>query len=236
MADEREVFTILEDSSTGAGHGLHKRVEGDAVSGSKEHGVLPSKDSAGNFQHIPYRSAGDTASPGTPGLGYKNLAGNLQYANVRDEGQAPGDENVPALVAKDQSGNLQFLEVNASGELLVDITPGTPVDARGLVLATLASYVTVATLTLVASTAYSEIDAIGSSTFPVAWKLEQVDDMTTTIVAEGISGPGMFTVNFLPKNISRTAGASGTQQLKLSGKQLTGAASDLHGIVSALRA
>lgn len=233
MADERELFSILQETS-GAGASPHKRQEGDAVSGTNEIGVLPVKDLSGNFQHISARAAGDAPGNGISVLGGLDNAGDQQYFDLRDEGQAPGDQNFPSMVAKDGSGNLQFLTVNASGQLAVDSTPGVPKDARGSALGSIGSYVAVATLTLTASKVYESISTSASCTFPVVWKLEQVDDATTTIVAEGISGPGQFTIDFMPINVSRTAGATGTQQLKLSGKQLHGAASDMHAVVSAM--
>jgi hypothetical protein len=69
MADEREVFTILEDDLTGGGVKLPARSEGDTVAGN-EIPVLPAKDNAGNYQHIPLDATGAVivTSTSTPGV------------------------------------------------------------------------------------------------------------------------------------------------------------------------
>lgn len=59
MSDTREVFTNLEDLSSGAGLPLHKAVEGDAASGRNAHGALVAKDTAGNLIYLKTNLAGE---------------------------------------------------------------------------------------------------------------------------------------------------------------------------------
>lgn len=235
MADINELFRILKKSD-GSGEAPDLKQEGDATASSNEMPVLPAEDLAGNFQHIPLRDDGAAAPVNNiPVLPAMDLAGNLQYMPVRDEGQAAPDINVPVLPAKDAANNLQFLKVDAFGNLQVNADAGSPKDANGTAAGSPPStFVAVATLTLVASKTYDDIDASASATAATYWKLEQTDDATVTVIADGITGPGAYTSKFVPTNLRKVSGATGTQNLKLSGKQLNGVSTDLHGTITAV--
>ena len=63
MADERELFSVLANSSDGAGLGLAAKIDGNAKgaggANDNEIGVLPCEDSGGMLRHIPLNDAGD---------------------------------------------------------------------------------------------------------------------------------------------------------------------------------
>lgn len=233
MADERSLFSILEES-TGAGAAPAKKVEGDAVGGN-EMPSLVAKDLAGNLQHVPLRAAGAAVPTlNVPAMVSKDSSGFLTYVDSRDEGEAAPDDNLTVLPAKDASNNMQFLRVDAFGNLQVNSDAGTPRDINGTTIGILSTFVVVATLTLAVSKSFDDIDVSASANHPTYWKLEQVNDMTTTLIADGLSGPGQYTIKFVPANLRKTSGASGTQSLKLSGKQLIGNVTDLHGTITAI--
>jgi len=236
MANEREVFTILENDSTGAGVKLPARQAGDTYGGNSVP-VISHKSVGGAFISLDSRQVG-AASAGLdaqPGLVASDLAGNLQYIALRDEGAAAsGVDSVPSLVAKDASGNLAYIKLNADGEVIVSSgSDGTPKSAQATVVAVVNTATTVVNLALVASKVYERIEFMASNTFTTFWELMQVDDATITRKASFITGPGAFTVSQLLENLVVTAGATGTQQLRLRGTQLQGAASDLNGYVGA---
>jgi len=243
MADERHVFTIVEDNTTGAGIKLPGRAEGDTA-GSNHMPSMVAKDSAGNYKLIELRDQGDAASgvDALPAMPVKDLSGNLQYINARDEGDAAsGVDALPGLIAKDNSGNLDYLNINADGELLISADPaGTKVFGDAVVTAVaLGSADDVVTLTLTASAVYEKLMCSTSQSFPTRWELVQVDDVGVTDVetqhASWLTGPGQFTYTFDPQWLEFTAGGTGVINLVLRGTQLTGSKSDHHGYVEAFQ-
>lgn len=238
MANEREVFTILENDSTGAGVKLPARQAGDTYGGNQVP-VISHKSVGGAFISLDSRQAG-AASAGLdaqPGLVASDLAGNLQYIALRDEGAAAsGVDSVPSLVAKDASGNLAYIKLNADGEVLVSGSgDGVSLFNSATVLGVLNTATVVASITLVATEVYETIEFMSACTFPVYWELIQVDDATTTVKSSWITGPGAFSFANKLQHLVVTAGASGTQQLRVRGTQLSGAASDMHASVGAFQ-
>jgi hypothetical protein len=242
MAESREVFTILEDNSTAAGVKLAARAEGDAAGGNHVPSVV-AKDSSGNYKLIEVRDAGDAAAgvDSVPVLSVKDLSGNLQAINARDEGDAiSGVDALPALIAKDPSGNFIYLKVNADGELVIsDESIGTKKFIRNVQVATVSSFVTVADITLTASKVYEKIQVLGSATSTTLWEVVGIEDESGTPVETAlydfITGPGMYSFQIKKdENIEYTAGTTGTLVLRVRGKQLIGAATDLHATMSAL--
>jgi len=59
MADVREVFTSLENLSTGAGMPLHQAFEGDAAASRNAHGALVAKDGSGNLKYLKTNANGE---------------------------------------------------------------------------------------------------------------------------------------------------------------------------------
>jgi hypothetical protein len=239
MADSRTVFTILEDNSTGAGVKLPARAAGDA-SGGNHAPVITAKDSSGNYQLIEQRLQGQSASTvgALPVLGAKDLNGDLQLINARDEGAAvSGVDALPGLVAKDGSGNFKYLLINNEGELVVSNEPnGSNLDETAIVTpASINTLTTVVNVTLAVDEVYESIEVRGSCSFPVKWELVQVNDVTLTVLDSFLTGPGQYTFTMKYDSMVITAGASGTQQLRLRGTQLQGSVSDMHGYVGAFQ-
>lgn len=236
MANEREVFTILENDSTGAGVKLPARQAGDTYGGNQVP-VISHKNAAGNFISLDSRQVGSSgaALDAQPGLIAVDLAGLLQYLQVRDAGaSASGVDSLPVLAAKDASGNLAYVNLNADGEVLVSgIGAGVSLFNSATVLGVLSTPTVVASVTLVATKVYETIEFMSACTFPVYWELIQVNDATTTVKSSWITGPGAFSFANKLQHLVVTAGASGTQQLRVRGTQLSGAASDMHASVGA---
>jgi len=178
MADEREVFSILEDG-TGVGSAPSKKSEGDVAAGTVA---------------------------------------------------------VPGLIAKDSSGNLKFLTLDANGKLPVSSdAPGTCLNQNGTVAGVVSTETDVASITgLTISSDHNVVFALGAATKPVLWKIVQIDDATTNVLAEFITGPGQFSFQANELGIDFTSGAAGTQTLKLTGTQLRGPSTDMHGTIKAI--
>lgn len=238
MADQRSVFTILEDDSSAAGVKLPARAEGDAVSGNHVPAII-AKDSSGNYQLLQLRDQGDSAAgvDSVPVLPVKDSAGNLQLINARDEGDSvTGVDALPGLVAKDLSEQFAYLKVNADGELIVAPNGGgTKKTGYATVTpAAINTLTTVVDLSLTTTEIYESILVRGSSTFPVLWEVVQVDDAVITVKDKFLTGSGQFTFMMPYEQLEITAGASGTQAIRLRATQLSGSASDMHGYVEAI--
>lgn len=151
MADLRESFATLEDSSTQEGKALAARQEGDAAASqngsigfaykdSSGNVILPALDAAGNVPVVvDHESAeGDAASgvDGSIGFAYKDSSGNLVLPSLDAAGNiqvlvdhqdqegdaASGKEGLVAFAFKDSSGNLALPELDASGNIQVTFT------------------------------------------------------------------------------------------------------------------
>lgn len=207
VTEKREVFSILQDVSTLEGAAPARATEGAAVSGN-EMPVLPSKDLAGNWQHIPSRAEADAVDA----------------------------LNVPVLGAKTFDGKLAYIPLNSDGAVIVSGEGGTAVDNAGTATPSgNGSDTTVVSLTLDPDGNYNDIEAQGSCTFTTLWTLKQTDDVTVTTLGQFITGPGQFTAKIDMKQ-RRTAGSSGLQNLTLIGNQQNGPNTPMHGIISAFKA
>lgn len=151
------------------------------------------------------------------------------------EGETATAKNAHGVfAAKDPSGNFKYLETNAQNELKVS-TAGDEayVKATGTVAGS-ASFVAVATLTLVAGKTYRNIGWIVSCYRDAEFKFVQVDDMTTTDVTKGIIvGSGAPTDSDAQPGLSVVAGASGTQTLAIHAKNAS-ALSDFRATLTAI--
>lgn len=138
------------------------------------------------------------------------------------EGDAIAAKNAHgALVAKNGS-NFAYLKVDPTTGALITTSEGSGVcnRAKGELSAgssTLAT-VTGAVITLVAGAVYNEIGFIMAcrrdSLFQIVWD----DDGAETILAEVIVGSGAYTASSQLHCVSFTAGATGTQELKVVAK------------------
>lgn len=236
MADDREVFTIVEDVTTGSGIKLPGRAEGDA-SGSNHMPAMVAKDSSGNYKLIELRDEGDAAT-GVDAqniLSVKDSAGNLQYINSRDEGDAiSGVDALPGLVAKDSSGNFAYLELNADGELIVSSkSEGNKKSGSAVVVGVLDTATTILDVAITSSAVHEELHIMVSATRTTMWEIFNVDDVAgtpveTSLIEGIITGSGQFSFAELFPNLEFTAGSTGTQALRIKGTQLQGAATNLY--------
>lgn len=121
---------------------------------------------------------------------------------------------------KDSAGNLILPQLDAEGRILVSMdASGTPKKASGVVTAGQATLliVTGAELTLTASKNHSKI-AVQVSCFRESYfELQQVDNLTTTVLARFRVGPGQYTAILNHPAMEVLSGATGTQKLQVFG-------------------
>lgn len=138
------------------------------------------------------------------------------------EGDAYAAKNAHgALVAKNGS-NFAYLKVDPSTGALITTSEGAKEcnRATGELAAgssTLAD-VTGAVITLTASAKYEDIGFIMACRRDALFQIVQVDDATEIVLAEVIVGSGAYTVSDQIHCVSFTAGATGTQELKVVAK------------------
>jgi hypothetical protein len=238
MADQREVFTILEDFSTGAGVRLPARQEGDTVADNHAP-VIFCQDSSGNYIVVENRTEGEAICAALPGMVAKDTSGNLKYLEMLDAGDASaGDNTIPAFIAIDTSNNFQYLKVNGDGELIVSSeSAGTAKHAQAQLTAD-GTMQDVADITLTASKVYEKIEFMGSNTFATAWEVVGIEDdagsPVETVIAEFLTGPGQFTFADHLDWATYTAGTTGVLKLRIRGQQLHGPNSELRASIGAL--
>lgn len=138
---------------------------------------------------------------------------------------------------KDSSGNVVLPQLDASGRISVtQAAPGTSLqDSSTATAGALNTPFDVSVITLTATESYVAKTQSSSSFQPTLWKMEQIDDATTTELARWVTGPGDFNYCCTSDCIEFTAGASGTQQLKITATQLRGGLTDAHAWQCALQ-
>lgn len=161
-----------------------------------------------------------------------SVTGEGEAAISRIEGEAAA--SIAGLIGfsfKDSSGNVVLPQLTDDGKISVTFDdPGVHIDDQATVTpAGLDTKTTVVTLTLTASKEYSLKFLSAANTFTTFWEIEQTDDATTTTEHAFITGPGHYTEQINAGCLKFVAGATGTQELILSGTQLHGPASDMHG-------
>jgi len=153
MADPRESFATLEDSSTGAGEALISRVEGEAAAAqagsigfsfkdSSGNVILPSLTAGGFIQTtivFPYNEGDASAGvDGLVGFVYKDSSGNLilpqldSAGNIKvvvDHASAQGSTSAVdgsiGFAYKDSSGNLVLPSLDTAGNIKVTFVDRT---------------------------------------------------------------------------------------------------------------
>lgn len=207
MADFKEVFKTLEDANTD-GVGISKRSQGDAVGTHNASIAFNAEDASNQVELLQIEAEG---------------------GDVPTKGQA-------VLPVKDENGDLQYIPMTDGAIVVSSEVPGTPLTVQDTSAAVKGTDVDGASLSLTASKVHDEIKVICSSFKPVLWKLVQIDDATTSTLLTFVTGPGQFHFESLLKNLQVTAGATGTQTLKITGNQLTGTGSnsDLHSYISVI--
>lgn len=122
---------------------------------------------------------------------------------------------------KDASGNAVLPTLTANGSIPTSSgAAATPLLARGQNAGSVGVDVDIAVLTLTANEKYEEIRANVSCFRESIFQIVQVDDATTTVLDEILVGPGQYTFSVDLKEYLITAGASGTQELKVIGQNL----------------
>jgi len=205
MADERAPFPTLEDVSTLDGKVLAARQQGDTGTGVNGSIGFAFKDSAGNVILVPIAVEGDAPVAGPVGFAFKDF-----------------------------SGNLVLPQLDATGRLPVNTgAMGTPVRAHASVAGSL-SVVTVAAISLVASTKYSQCMANVACRRGALFQLIWNNNGTDTILSEAIVDAGQYTFSLEPDNMEITSGATGAQELKVKAFNFD-KASDLKATITALQ-
>ena len=202
MADLRESFPVTENTSTGAGVALGSVVEGNA----------------------------GAAINGSIGFSFKDGSGNVKLAPIKVAGAAPGDA-IPTLGFRDSTGNLIAPQLNSSGQLPVtfDVAADNKT-GRGLLTGT-ATAATVASITLVASKTYQNIEVSVACFRDTVFQLIKSDNAVETVLADILVGSGQYTAFLGFENLEFTSGATGTQLLIVKGANLT-ALSDMRATIA----
>lgn len=221
MADLRESFATLEDSSTQEGKALAARQEGDAAAAQNGSIGFSFKDSSGNVV--------------LPAL---DAAGNVPVVvdHQDQEGDAAaGKEGLVAFAFKDSAGDLVLPQLDSNGAIQTSLAATTTrkkSQAGELAAgsATLAD-VTNASITLTASKVYYGVSMIGSCRRDALFQLVQVNDATSTVLAEFIVGAGQYSFEASLPDLEITAGATGTQTLKVVAKNFE-ALSSLRAVIT----
>jgi ribonucleotide monophosphatase NagD (HAD superfamily) len=134
-----------------------------------------------------------------------------------------GKNAIAALIAKDPAGNLIYPVTNSQGELVVSTESSTAsalLSEDGTSAGSLTD-VDVVTLTLQNSMTYRELEAIVSCFRDAVFKIVHVDDAVTNILVPGVRcGAGSLNAILNFKTLEFVTGATGTQELKIIGKNL----------------
>lgn len=211
---------------------------GFAFKDSSGNVILPALDAAGNVTTaIDFVTGeGDAPVDGLVALAYKDSSGNLilpqldASGNIKvviDHKDLEGDaaaakEGLVAFAFKDSTGDLVLPTLTASGA--ISVTAATTATRRKSTAGELAAgsgtiaNVTGASITLTVNKVYYGITAVVSSRRDSLFQLVQVNDATSTILAEAIVGAGQYTFEMLWPDMQITAGATGTQTLKIMAK------------------
>jgi hypothetical protein len=186
----------------------HDDLEGDVASGKDGLVAFSHKDSAGNLVLPSLDALGNSKVV----IDHKDLAGDA----------AAGKEGLVGFSFKDSSNNLVLPTLLASGAIAVSaavsaLRKKSTAGELAAGSATLAN-VTGASISLTVNKVYYGISAIICSRRDSLFQLVQVDDATSTILAEAIVGAGQYTFEMLFPDMQITAGATGTQTLKIMAK------------------
>lgn len=148
---------------------------------------------------------------------------------------AAGKKGLTAFGFRDSSGNLVLPQLSVDGRLPVtQEAAGTCLKAFGKNAAGSLTEVTIATIALTASEVYSGIAAMVSSTRTSIFRLVHNDDGAEVELGVMIVGAGQFTADFYQPCLEFTAGATGTQELKVLGINLD-KASQMSATISCLQ-
>lgn len=208
MADLRESFATLEDSSTQEGKALAARQEGDAAAAQNGSIGFSFKDSSGNV-----------ILPALDAVG--NVPVLVDHQDQEGDAAA-GKEGLVAFAFKDSAGDLVLPQLNGAGGIPVAVAEGyTRLKSSAGELAAGSStlaLVTGAAITLTTNKVYYGISVVGSCRRDSLFQLQWVDDATTNVLAEFVVGAGQYSFMLQMPDMQFTAGASGTQTLRIQAK------------------
>lgn len=155
--------------------------------------------------------------------------------DAKSEGNAPG-QGLVGFSFKDSSGNLILPQLNSDGTIPVKSdAPGTPLRDSGVATpGALNTDVSVVTITLTASETYKLKKAGGSSFKSCVWRVEHNNNGTPDELARWVTGAGGYAEITECDCIEFTAGATGTQELKIIAQQTSGKLSDMHAFACIL--
>ena len=160
-------------------------------------------------------------------------AGECLISRIEGEAAASQEGSI-GFSFKDSSGNVVLPQLTAAGAIVVDNggAAGTCKFASAKVAGSLTE-TTVVALTLTATKTYHKIEVIAAAYRETSYLLVQHDNGVDTTIGEFITGPGQYTVDFNIDCLDVTAGATGTQELRLRALNLE-KVTDIRGTVAAL--
>lgn len=145
-----------------------------------------------------------------------------------------GKNAIAALIAKDPAGNLIYPVTNSLGELVVSTESSTAaalLSEDGTSVGS-ASDADIVTLTLQNDMTYRELEAVVSCFRDAVFKIVHVDDAVTNILVPGVRcGAGSLNSVLNFKTLEFVTGSTGTQELKIIGKNLNALAT-MDGVLS----
>jgi len=149
------------------------------------------------------------------------------------EGDAILNKNAHgALVAKDSAENFKYLEVDDAGALKVSLGSAYACLSDSGTHAGDTSYQTLATIALTTDKVYKDVEALVSCFRDTVFQIIHNDNGVPTILADGIrAGAGAYNQMARFECMEFTAGATGTQELLIKGKN-TVVASTMDATVS----
>lgn len=146
----------------------------------------------------------------------------LPLHKVAEGVAASGKNALAALAFKDPSGNFIYPKTDADGKIAITTSSDNIayLSDTGEVAAGSGTLTDVADITLVAESEYRDIGFIVSCFRDALFQIVQVDDASETVLAEILVGPGYLTHSEKLTGLNFIAGATGTQVLKVKGKNM----------------
>lgn len=136
------------------------------------------------------------------------------------EGDAILNKNAHgALVAKDSEANFKYLEIDDAGALKVSLGSAYACLSDSGTHAGDTSYQTLVTIGLTIDKVYKDVEALVSCFRDAVFQIIHMNDGVPTILADGVrAGAGQYNQMLRFECMEFTAGASGTQDLVIKGK------------------
>ena len=130
---------------------------------------------------------------------------------------ASGKVGSVAFAFKDSSGNIVLPQLTAAGKILVDseASNGINLKNRAENAAGSLTVITLSNITLTVNKVYDEIKGVVSSRKGAILQLIQNDNAVETVLADFIVDAGQYSFMFDFGEMKFTAGATGTQELKI---------------------